>query len=365
MNAIFTPIQRFLRNPSLVGLVLFALGLALIFYFLGQWLLPVIIAIVVAYLLEGVIAKLERLGIKRIMAVTLVFLAFSIFITYLMIALIPTVIHQAKNLISALPEYFVIGQQKLLLLPERFPNIFKDGDIQSLLTTINSELSNFSKDIFSRKLFASLLTAITVVVYAILIPILVFFFLKDKNRILTWLGRFLPQNKQILQEIWQEMDQQIGNYIRGKFIEILVIWVMCFIPFHYFNLEYGLLLSLMVGLSVLVPYIGASIVTIPVLVVAYVQFGITPDFWWVISIYMIIQLLDGNVLVPLIFSEAVDIHPVAIIIAVLIFGGLWGFWGIFFAIPLATLVKAVIEAWRRYAVRDSFTTFIPPSSPKS
>jgi perM family permease len=104
----------------------------------------------------------------------------------------------------------------------------------------------------------------------------------------------------------------------------------------------------MVGLSVLIPYIGATIVTIPVLVVAYMQYGLTGDFYWVIGLYFVVQILDGNVIVPLIFSEAVNIHPVAIIIAVLVFGGLWGFWGIFFAIPLATVVKAVMEAWRRY-----------------
>ncbi|UJF25093.1 AI-2E family transporter [Suttonella sp. R2A3] len=352
MNFIFSPIQRFLRNPSLVGLVLFIISLALVFYFLGSWLLPVMIAIVVAYLLEGLIHKLERFGIRRMMAVSLVFLAFSIFITYIAIALLPTVIHQAKTLVSNLPSYFVIGQQKLMMLPEYFPNLFKDTDIHPIITAINRELSNFSTNFFSQKLFASLLTMITILIYIILIPILVFFFLKDKNTILNWLGRFLPPNKQIIQEIWQEMDQQIGNYIRGKFIEILIIWVLCFIPFQLFGLEYSLLLSLMVGLSVLIPYIGASVVTVPIVVVAYVQFGVNSDFWWICAIYFAIQILDGNVIVPLIFSEAVNIHPVAIIIAVLVFGGLWGFWGIFFAIPLATLVKAIMEAWRRYAKRD-------------
>ena len=71
----------------------------------------------------------------------------------------------------------------------------------------------------------------------------------------------------------------------------------------------------------------------------------TPDFAWLMVTYLVIQALDGNLLVPLLFSEAVNLHPVAIIIAVLVFGGLWGFWGVFFAIPLATLVKAVLNAW--------------------
>ena len=95
----------------------------------------------------------------------------------------------------------------------------------------------------------------------------------------------------------------------------------------------------------LIPYVGAALVTIPVLAVALVQFGLGSEFWYIFIAYSIIQALDGNLLVPLLFSEAVSLHPLYIIIAVLFFGGLWGFWGVFFAIPLATLVKAVLSAW--------------------
>jgi len=106
-----------------------------------------------------------------------------------------------------------------------------------------------------------------------------------------------------------------------------------------------LLLATMVGLSVIVPYIGAAVVTVPVAIIAWFQWGWSADFGWLLFAYGVIQALDGYLLVPLLFSEVVDLHPVAIIIAILVFGGLWGFWGVFFAIPLATLVQAVIKAW--------------------
>jgi putative permease len=83
--------------------------------------------------------------------------------------------------------------------------------------------------------------------------------------------------------------------------------------------------------------------------VGYFQFGFEPGFFWVVGAYGVIQLLDGNLLAPLLFSEVVNLHPVAIIVAVLFFGGIWGFWGVFFAIPLATLVQAVIKAWPKRA----------------
>ncbi len=128
-------------------------------------------------------------------------------------------------------------------------------------------------------------------------------------------------------------------------IEILVVGIATYIAFLFFDLRYAVLLSVAVGLSVLIPYIGAAVVTIPVAIVALFQFGLSPEFGYVMLAYGIIQALDGNVLVPLLFSQAVNLHPVVIIIAVLFFGGLWGFWGVFFAIPLATLVKAVLNAW--------------------
>ena len=106
-----------------------------------------------------------------------------------------------------------------------------------------------------------------------------------------------------------------------------------------------MLLAAVTGFSVLVPYVGATVVTFPVAAVAYAQWGPGADMGWVLFAYAVIQALDGNVLVPLLFSEAVDLHPVAIIAAVLFFGGVWGFWGVFFAIPLATVVAAVIRAW--------------------
>ncbi|MDA1406547.1 hypothetical protein PALA46_00683 [Pseudomonas aeruginosa] len=148
-----------------------------------------------------------------------------------------------------------------------------------------------------------------------------------------------------MKQVWAEMNQQIANYIRGKVIEIVITGAVTYIAFAYLGLNYAALLALLVGLSVVVPYIGAVVVSVPVAMIAFFQWGWSDQFIYLMVAHAIIQALDGNVLVPLLFSEAVNLHPVAIICAVLLFGGLWGFWGVFFAIPLATLVKAVLDAW--------------------
>lgn len=164
---------------------------------------------------------------------------------------------------------------------------------------------------------------------------------------------FLPRQRALMSQVWREMHQQISNYVRGKAIEILIVGGVSYVAFALMGLPNAELLSVLVGLSVIIPYIGAATVTVPVAVIGYLEWGMSTPFYVLIVVYMIIQILDGNVLVPLLFSEAVNLHPVAIIVAILVFGGLWGFWGVFFAIPLATLLKALLSAWPRTPPPDN------------
>ena len=169
--------------------------------------------------------------------------------------------------------------------------------------------------------------------------------MKDKERIMAWIKHYLPGDRGLASVVWADVDRQIGNYVRGKFIEILIVWAVCLFTFVYLGLNFAMLLALLVGLSVIIPYIGAAAVTVPVALVAYFQWGLSADFFWVLGAYVVIQILDGNALVPLLFSEVVNLHPIAIIVAILVFGGMWGVWGVFFAIPLATGVQAILKAW--------------------
>jgi putative permease len=192
----------------------------------------------------------------------------------------------------------------------------------------------------------------------VLVPLLVLFMLKDKDQLLLFMGSLLPEERSVMRTIWSEMDMQFTNYVRGKAIEILIVGTVSYIAFLLLGVNYAALLALLVGLSVLIPYIGATVVTVPVLLVGYMQWGFSSEFFWLFGVYGVIQFLDGNVLIPVLFSEVVNLHPVFIIIAVLLFGGIWGFWGVFFAIPLATLVKAVFNSWPRKAQQEM--EFQPP-----
>jgi putative permease len=347
MQVITAWFRRYFSDPQVVFLaVVLILGFAVVLT-MGHMLAPVLASIVIAYLLEGIVVFLQRRGWPRLVAVLVVYIAFLLFVVLVLFGVIPVVSRQVTELVQQLPSMLSAGLMSLMDLPERYPEVITAEQVQQIIGTIRAEITNFGQQVVSWSL-ASVVGVITILVYMILVPLLVFFFLKDQELIIGWFKRYLPKHRRIAGNVWRDVDRQISNYVRGKFWEILIVWGVSYVTFYTFGLNYAMLLGLLVGLSVIVPYMGASVVTMPVLLVAWFQWGWSSDFAWLALAYFMIQALDGNVLVPLLFSEVVNLHPVAIIVAILVFGGLWGFWGIFFAIPLATLVQAILSAWPRH-----------------
>ncbi len=345
--------RRYFSDPqAVVLLMLLAMGFGIVL-FMGKMLVPVLAALVIAYLLEGMVRILERLGMKRSRGVILVFALFMTVLLFLVFGLIPLVWAQLVELGRELPNIIARSQEMLHTLPQNY-SLITDSQVDELIDVLRLRLAEHGQRLLAL-ILASLPGIITLLVYLVLVPLLVFFFLKDKQRLLAWFSNFLPENRGLVITVWREVDQQIGNYVRGKFWEIVIVGVTSVIAFALLGLKYAMLLGALVGLSVIVPYIGAVVVTVPVMFIAWFQWGWGHDFAWLMIVYAIIQGLDGNVLVPLLFSGVVNLHPVAIVVAVLVFGGLWGFWGIFFAIPLATLVNAIIHAWPRPATSFTLT----------
>lgn len=336
--------RRFFPEPQVLSFALLLLaGLLLVIYF-GGILAPVLAAVVIAYILDGAVEWLVRWRVPRTLASAIVFTVFVAVVLLALVGLGPLLSQQLTQFFGELPKMLAHGQQALLRLPEQYPNLISADQVTNILTVIQSELASFGQRVL-RFSAASVVGIITIMVYFVLVPLMVFFFLKDKQRIMVWSASFLPTERQLARDVWHEVNSKIASYIRGKFWEILIIWAVTYVTFKLLGLNYAMLLAFMVGISVIVPYVGAAVVTVPVAFIAYVQWGLTSEFAYVVLAYAIIQFLDGNLLVPLLFSEVVNLHPVAIIVAVLVFGGLWGLWGVFFAIPLATLVNAVIKSW--------------------
>ena len=337
-------INRYFSNEEAIFLVVFLAAALLILIFFGAVLAPVLTGLAFAFLLRGVVARLVAWRVPRLVAVGLVEVLFLGVLTALVIVILPLVWQQLRDLVSVLPG-FLDGLRELAAeLPQRYPEFFSETSVVDWIGTLNQQVVDFGGNLV-QDVVAQLSNVVGLMIFLILAPVALFFFLKDGDRMLAAFASVLPRKRRLLNEVGREMSLQIGNYLRGKLIEIAIVGAVTYVTFWILGVNYAALLGLLVGISVLIPFVGAIVVTIPVATVGLLQFGWSVDFLVLMVAYLVIQGLDGNVLVPLLFSEAVDLHPIAIIAAGLGFGALWGFWGVFFAIPLATLVKAVLHAW--------------------
>lgn len=337
-------VERYLSDPQVLSM-LFMLAIGILFViWLGKMLIPFFAAIIIAYILEGPVSLLERMHTPRRAAVILVFTLFIIAFVLLLTGFIPLLWRQAGQLAQQFPAMFSASQNALVQLPEKYPNLISHGQLDQVFDILRVEMSKYAQHVLSFSV-SSLKGLITVIVYLILVPLMVFFFLKDKDLILEWVSKIFPEERGMAKEVWHEANIQFTNYIRGKSYEIIIVWIASYILFLVLDLDFAILLSLFVGLSVLIPYVGAIFMFFPVTLVAVFQWGMDIEIVYTMISYIILQMLDGYLLAPLLLSEVVNIHPIAIIFSILLFGGLWGFWGLLFAIPLATLLHAFMKAW--------------------
>lgn len=344
IRIIQTWFHRYFSDPEAVLLlVVLLIGFGLVIL-MGGMLAPVLASIVIAYLLQWIVLKLSQHKIPRLLAVWLVFLGFFGLLLASCFILLPLLWRQLAALFDELPALVTQAQHGLDWLSKEYPVYFSDEQIHSFTNAMMVDIRSWAKVALSASV-ASVSGFFTWMVYLILVPFLVFFFLKDSELILHWLASFLPNKRGILTRVSVEVNEQIGNYIRGKVTEIIIVFIATYAVLGWFDLRFAVLLSFLVGLSVLIPYVGGIVATLPIVIIGYLQWGLSPTLGYMMLIYTIVQGLDAVIIIPLLFSAALNLHPIAIVIAILVFGGIWGFWGVLFAIPLATLIKSVLYAW--------------------
>lgn len=337
--------KRRFSDPQAMGLFFILLFSVLVLYFFSSLITPILIAIVLAYLLDWPVNFLHKsLKIPHLLSVIIILTLSIGIVVFLLLVLLPSLWEQVIRLISDMPRMIDQIKTFLLSLPENYPDVIDYQSVYGLFNNYSGKVITVAQSALKLSL-SSIVNIVGLGIYAFLVPLMTFFLLKDKDELAQSFSRFLPKDRNLANQVGSEMKVQIANYIRSKFLEIIIVAVVSYIIFLLFGLNYALLLALIIGLSVLVPYVGAVVAAVPLALVTFYQFGLTPIFGYIMLSYVVSQILDGNVLVPILFSEAVNLHPLIIIISVIIFGGLWGFWGIFFAIPLATLIKAIVNAW--------------------
>jgi len=331
-----------LDDTEFVMLIASLLVIFGLLHFMGHILAPLFIAIAFAYVLEGIITMLENMHLPRWLATSTVGIAITLFLLFFLLMLVPLLVEQIAQLVKQIPDLIKNIRLTLDQLPT-YASWITPEYVQKSVEDSTHKIQQWGGKLLSLSL-TSIPALIALSIYTVLVPVLVFFLLKDKSTLLHWGQRFVPKERVLLKKVWGEVDTQIGNYIRGKVWETIIVALVTGLTFWLFGHHYALLLGAITGISVWIPFVGAALVTIPVVLLSFYQWGLTDVTLYALIAYTIIQILDGNLLVPLLFSGMVNLHPIAIVVAILFFGSLWGIVGVFIAIPMAALVQSVLNA---------------------
>ena len=350
INKLFN--KLFSNEESLIFSLLI-LAFLLVLYFFGGLLTPFIISLIFAYLLIGLTKNLIKYGLTELVSLIISYVIFLLSGIGFLVWLIPLIFQQTQAFFIEVPVWLNNFRSFIENLVQSNQELVSSDQISSFFTEFIGRLSSISQGVLDASI-SGIQDTLVFSIYLIMIPVLVFFFLFDKERIVRGFLMLLPKKREMLSEVWIEMDDQLSNYVWGKGVEILIVGFVAAVIFGTMGLNYTALLSIIVGVSVLIPYVGAFLATIPVVVVAFLQFGIGFDLYMIVGLYLLLQALDGYLLVPILFSDAVKLHPVVIMLAVFVFGGIFGFWGAFFSIPLATFIKAVWNSWPSIPAKNDY-----------
>ncbi|SFS88313.1 putative permease [Succinivibrio dextrinosolvens] len=365
------------RHFSTPGTIEFALVLlasfVVVYYFM--WLVgPLVVALCIAYCLDWFVRLLiKKLNMKRMPASIITMVLFVGVSIGIMVFIVPKIVQQANQFYTNLQQISISAKgdrrddfdtlvstktyEFIESLPDPIPSMFSQEEIdQYVLHARSSILSNITS-IIRNQIMPSVVNVMTWLMYMIIVPIFTFLMLSNKETLQKRFGKYiLPHNQKVMRDFWPKMNFQIESYIRGKILHIIIITIVNTLAFMILGVNYAFLLGFGVGLSVIVPYVGAAIITIPVVLIPIFQFGFCSYLIWIFAVYLVIQLLDSNVLTPMLFSKAMDLDAFSILSAVLIFGGLWGFWGVFFSIPLATFIGSLFTNWPNKESADNKAT---------
>src|SRR5699024_5186856 len=307
--------------------------------FFWHLLLPFLIAVLIAYLLYPVIKKMHAYIMPKSLAILMIYLLFFGGIGYLGYRVYPAVIQQISELQEQLPQLIDMYREFIYSLYEYtsfLPENVHDR-MDQLIYEAEMYIENLLTDVVRgfTKIF-DMIIIITV------IPVLVFYFLKDfaaiKNYFKTWIPEKYHAQTRLL---CRAIDEGLGNYIRGQFVVCLFVGLAAFVLFKFLDVPYALLLAIIMALTNIIPYFGPIIGAIPAVAITATISGKLVLI--VLAGIFIIQVIDGNLLSPYIVGKSVNIHPIAIIFALLLGGQISGVIGMILAVPVLAVINVIVS----------------------
>jgi len=329
-------------------------------WFLGDVILPFVLGGAIAYCLDPIADRFEKLGCSRVISVTIITLVALLIFLLLVLLIIPTLVRETTALIQQVPT-FIDGIQTML--SDRFPTLADEG------STIRQQLDKIAVMIQERggelvnTIFTSALGILNVMVLVVVVPVVAFYLLLDWDNMVARIDELLPRDHvQTIRRLAREMDNTLASFIRGQGTVCLVLGLYYAIALSLAGLNFGLVIGFIAGLISFIPYVGALVGGVLAIGLALFQWwgvvpaddgGMTTD-WLRIGIvgviFMVGQFLEGNILTPKLVGGSIGLHPVWLLFALSVFGSLFGFVGLLVAVPVAALLGVLarfgIEQYR-------------------
>ncbi len=348
--------SKFYLTPYM-WLVIFFIFFYLL-YILRSVLMPFVAGILLAYLLDPMVDKLEKLKISRLWSTLIV-----CFITILIIVpalglLIGMIENQVSLLIQATPKYLTLIMEKirptLENLNERFPDL-KSANIEEL---VKNNIGNSMK--FIGKVLKALISngfaLINLISLLLIMPIVTFYMLRDWDNFVKKFESLLPKkSKKSIMATFKDIDKIIAGFIRGQLSVCIILGIFYSIGLKLVGLELGLLVGFIAGIISFIPYVGSITGFVIGCILAFAQYGDITHVLYVVGVFMLGQFIEGNFLTPKLVGESVGLHPVWVMFALLAGGVLLGFLGLMLAVPLAAIIGVLVRlAIKRYKLSSLY-----------
>lgn len=329
------PIRDQLKYWGIAGAIFLV-----VLWFTGDVLLPFLIGAAIAYFLDPVADRLEAMGLSRAMATTVITL-FAILIFVLMALLVvPTLVNQAVNLFEVAPE---LTRNFIDFLTERFPALLVEGStLRSSIMSIGATVQERGGELLNTAL-ASAASLINILILFVIVPVVAVYLLLDWDRMVAQIDSLLPRDHApTIRRLAREIDKTLASFIRGMGTVCLILGTYYAISLMLVGLQFGLVVGFIAGLVTFIPYLGALLGGALAIGLALFQFwGDWVSIGLVAAIFMLGQTLEGNFLTPKLVGNSVGLHPVWLILALSVFGSLFGFVGMLAAVPIAASLGVV------------------------
>jgi len=335
------------RPRAAVGLfwIAFAAGGAWLLYLLGPVLTPFLFSLILAYIFQKQVGWLAQRRLSRTAATSLVLVLLLVGAFALVLVVVPLIQEQLARLTEGLPRFFEYARTRLEPLARDHLDIDLDFDHLRALAIEQMPSPQRIAAWVLPSLASGGLAVVGFFVNLMLVPLVLFYFLRDWDHIVASVDELVPRHLHAkVATIAREVDAVLGEFLRGQVSVMLVMALYYALALWLAGIDYAVAIGLLTGITVFIPYVGALFGIVLGSVVALMQFEALGPLLWVWAVFGLGQFLEGYVVVPRLVGDRIGLHPVAVIFALLAFGQLFGFFGVLLALP----ASAALLVWLRH-----------------